>query len=84
MGQFELRGVIKTMPYIMLFFVGLTTVWAFFGKEVFGGILPFVNTGGGWLIGLVTLSIGTIVLLTLMNAIEEKAHNGAAANDQHH
>ena len=71
------------MPYIMLFFVGLTTLWAFFGQTLFGSFLPFAKTNGGWLVGLLVLSIGTIILLTFMNAIEENAHNGAAA-DEHH
>ncbi len=83
-AEFQARGDKEAMPYIMLFCVGLTTVWAFFGKAVFGGILPFVNTAGGWLSGLVFLSIGTIVLLTFMNAIEERIQNGAAAEENHH
>ena len=66
------------MPYIMLFFVGLTTLWAFFGQTLFGSFLPFAKTNGGWLVGLLVLSIGTIILLTFMNAIEENAFSSMA------
>ncbi len=70
------------MPYIWIFMLVLNIVWAFFAEEVFGSVLPFAATQGGWLVGLLVLSIGTVILLTLMNAIEERAQNGAISD--HH
>ena len=72
------------MPYIWIFMLLLTTVWAFWADVVFAPIMPFAATDGGWLIGLLVLSIGTTVLLTLMNMVEEKVMNSAAAEHDHH
>ena len=72
------------MPYIWIFMLVLTTVWAFWADVVFAPIMPFAATDGGWLIGLLVLSIGTTVLLTLMNMVEEKIMNSAAADHDHH
>ena len=72
------------MPYIWIFMLVLTTVWAFWADVVFAPIMPFAATDGGWLIGLLVLSIGTTVLLTLINMVEEKIMNSAAAEHDHH
>ncbi len=74
----------RSMPYIWIFLLVLTTVWAFWAEEVFGSFLPFANTPHGWFIGIVTLSVGTTVLLTFMNMYEEQQMNSAAAADDHH
>lgn len=72
------------MPYIWIFMLTLTTVWAFWADVVFAPFLPFAATQGGWLAGLIALSIGTTILLTFMNMIEEKVVNSAAAERENH
>ena len=72
------------MPYIWIFMLVLTTVWAFWAEAVFAPFLPFAATDGGWLAGLIALSVGTTILLTFMNMIEEKVVNSAAAEQDHH
>jgi len=72
------------MPYVWIFLLTVTTVWAFWAEAVFAPIFPFAATEGGWLIGLLVLSIGSCVILTFMNMVEEKNVNGAAAEDHHH
>ena len=71
------------MPVFWLFAVVLITVYAFFAEEVFGSFLPFVNTDGGWLIGLLVLSIGTILVLVFANVAELLAMPGANKNKDH-
>ena len=71
------------MPFIWIFLLVVTTVYAFAAEPVFGSFLPFVNTDGGWLIGLVVLSIGTILALLAMNIIEERKMNAPHADDHH-
>ena len=58
------------MPAFWLFSVVLITTYAFFAEEVFGSFLPFVKTDGGWLIGLLVISIGTILVLVFANVAE--------------
>jgi hypothetical protein len=72
------------MPYVWIFLLVLTTVWAFWADVVFAPFLPFAATEGGWLAGLVALSVGTTVILTLMNMVEEKIVNQAAADQGDH
>ena len=72
------------MPYIWILLLGLNTAWAFAAEPLFGWALPFAKTDGGWLIGMSVLSIGTCIALTIMNMIEEKIVNSAAAEHDHH
>ena len=72
------------MPYVWISMLLTTVVWAFWADVVFAPIMPFAATDGGWLIGMLVLSIGTTVLLTLMNMVEEKIANSAAAEHDHH
>ena len=73
------------MPYIWVAIVILTTLWAFWADTIFAPIMPFAATDHGWLIGLLVLTVGGTVLLTLMNMWEEKVMNSAAAeHDDHH
>ena len=71
------------MPVFWLFAVVLITVYSFFAEEVFGSFLPFVKTDGGWLIGLLVLSIGTIIILVFANVAELLAMPGASKNKDH-
>ena len=71
------------MPVFWLFAVVLITVYSFFAEEVFGSFLPFVKTDGGWLIGLLVLSIGTIIILVFANVAELLAMPGANKNKDH-
>ena len=71
------------MPIIWLVLLVLTTVYAFAAESVFGSFLPFVNTEGGWLAGLVVLSIGSILILLALNVIEERRMNAPQADDHH-
>ena len=71
------------MPVFWLFAVVLITVYAFFAEEVFGSVLPFVKTDGGWLIGLLVLSIGTILVLVFANVAELLAMPNANKKNDH-
>ena len=72
------------MPYIWIFMLTLNTLWAFWAEPIFGWAMPFAATEGGWLIGMSVLSIGTCIALTIMNMVEEKVVNSAAAEHEHH
>ena len=71
------------MPVVWIFSVILVTVYAFFAEEVFGSFLPFVKTDGGWLIGLLVLTIGTILMLVAANVKELIAMPGANKDGDH-
>ena len=71
------------MPLFWLFSVILITVYAFFAEEVFGPFMPFVKTDGGWLIGLLVLSLGTILILVFANVAELLAMPGANKDKDH-
>ena len=71
------------MPAFWLFSVVLITTYAFFAEEVFGSFLPFVKTDGGWLIGLLVISIGTILVLVFANVAELLAMPNAQKNKDH-
>ena len=69
------------MPLFWLVSVFVIVAYAFFAEEVFGGIFPFVNTDGGWLIGLLALTIGVIVVLVFANVAELLAMPKASQSD---
>ena len=71
------------MPIIWIIMLTVTTVYAFAAEPVFGSFLPFVKTSGGWLAGLLVLSIGTILTLLAMNIIEERKMNAPHGDDHH-
>ncbi len=71
------------MPVVWLFMVILVTVYSFFAEEVFGPIFPFVKTDGGWLIGLLVLTIGSILVLVFANVKELLAMPSASKNGDH-
>ena len=71
------------MPLLWIIMLVVTTVYAFAAEPVFGSFLPFVKTSGGWLAGLVVLSIGTILMLLAMNIIEERRMNAPHGDGDH-
>ena len=71
------------MPVVWILSVILVTVYAFFAEEVFGSFLPFVKTDGGWLIGLLVLTIGTILMLVAANVKELIAMPSANKHGDH-
>ena len=71
------------MPLFWLLSVIVTTIYAFFAEEVFGLFLPFVKTDGGWLIGLLVLTIGIILVLVFANVAELLAMPGANKDKEH-
>ena len=71
------------MPVFWLLAVILITLYCFFPEEVFGSFLPFVNTDGGWLIGLLVLTIGTILILVFANVVELLAMPKASKAKDH-
>ena len=71
------------MPLFWLLSVIVTTIYAFFAEEVFGSFLPFVKTDGGWLIGLLVLTIGIILVLVFANVAELLAMPGANKSKDH-
>ena len=73
-----------TMPIIWIIMLVVTTVYAFAAETVFGSFLPFVKTEGGWLAGLVVLTIGTILVLLAMNIIEERKMNAPHGDGHGH
>ena len=71
------------MPVFWLLSVILITVYSFFAEEVFGSFLPFVKTDGGWLVGLLVLTIGTILTLVFANVVELLAMPKASKSKDH-
>ena len=71
------------MPLFWLLSVVVITGYAFFAEELFGSIFPFVNTDGGWLIGLLALSIGVILVLVFANVAELLAMPSAKKSSDH-
>ena len=71
------------MPLFWLLSVVVVTVYAFFAEEVFGSVFPFVKTDGGWLIGLLVLTIGVILVLVFANVAELLAMPGANKSKEH-
>lgn len=71
------------MPVFWLLSVIVITIYAFFAEEVFGSFLPFVKTDGGWLVGLLVLTIGVILVLVGANVKELLAMPGANKSNDH-
>ena len=71
------------MTIFWVFSIVLITIYAFFAEEVFGSFLPFVKTDGGWLIGLLVLSLGTVIALVFCNVAELLAMPSANKDNDH-